>query len=249
MLSSLPKPVRHRIYALALPWSRVEVEVTDDLTLLTKHCSLLQISKQIREDVLDACSDDTLELVHTIRSPSALISANAYGLSKDFKNIRLVLLAWLEDNNIAMFPDPDYLREKDAINGLTHGWRTAFRGLPKHVPLQMVYFDFINAWGAGVHQPARMLHIISVVLQSRSQGSARCKIIGCKTPDGQRYLENHTVGVIRARPDWKPKTLNAGKERDAGPSRGGQSRDYVPAGRQSLPVEGHRSPVLERSHL
>lgn len=222
MLLKLPRSARHRIYTLVIPHSRVEIEVTDDLFLLTKHSHFLRISKAIRKDILDACSNDTLELIHTFRSPSSLISANTSGLSRNFTSIRIVLMAWIEDNNISL--DQDSLCQ--AITTLFRDWRTAFSGLASVNPLKLVYFDFTNSFGADVHQPAKLLNMLSVVVQRRSQKQANCKIAGCKTTHGQRFLENHTVGFIREFPNWEPKKVNPGAERAAGVVRPGPSRDY-----------------------
>lgn len=228
MLLKLPPKIRHRIYALAIPFSRIEIEVTDTLSLLTKHSPLLQISRVIRSDILDACSSNTIELIHTFRSPTSLIAANSAGLSSSFENIRIVLLAWIEDNNISLEEEVLNRNELQAINGLARGWRTAFSGLPSNIPLQTVYFDFSNSFAADVHQPAKLLNILSAVVQRRSQRQARCRIIGCKTRHGQRFLENHTVGVVREFPNWEAEKVQAWKEREAGmeKKKQGPKRDY-----------------------
>lgn len=87
------------------------MDVTDEGSLSTKQCKLLRVSKQVREDVLDAYSENHLELVHTFRSPTALTFENTIKDSHILQGIRIVLLAWIEENNIPLLEGPERRRE------------------------------------------------------------------------------------------------------------------------------------------
>jgi len=62
----LPKNVRHRIYFFALA-GKVELEVNSQCVLLTRICRLLRVSTIVRNDLLEACRLDKLQLEHTFK--------------------------------------------------------------------------------------------------------------------------------------------------------------------------------------
>jgi hypothetical protein len=257
MIFSLPKPVRHRIYALALPWSSIEVQVDDSGALLTKQCPLLRVSKQMREDILDACHEDHVHLIHTFRSPTPLIQANANGTSKHIKSLRVIVLAWIEDENIPLVQEPLRSRELIGINMLSRGWRTAFSGLPSDIPLEMVFFDLTSSFEATVNvdQPAKLLNMLSAVVQRRSQRRARCRVLGWENLYGLQVLERHTVGVIRQTSDWKPVRRVVKLEEEVELEEEDLGCGYVdggdcgPTGPEWRDDDSVRSPVRERSRL
>lgn len=219
----LPQHIRHRIYAAAIGSDKVELEVNAQGALLTCLCRLLNISTAVRKDVLEACKQGELKLVYTFRSPASFASISSQLTSNSHLTLKIVRVLLLADiDKLALTLTEGEERGDDVgpnFSPLFKAWREAFRTLPQHSSIELAYFDCVRSFRLNPNGISRLVHLLSAILRQRTQGIARCRIIGCKTVDGQRFIENSTVNVIHARADFgrRKRRFNIRAEYDAGP--------------------------------
>ena len=226
-MDSLPSKVLSKIYVHVHGSHNVDIEVDDGGALLTTACKLLRVSRSMRRGILEACRQQHLQLVHTIRSPSGLSRFWAR-TGPPARTIRFVLLAKLEGIDLT------HEEERGSSHGpnakpLFKAWREAFRAAPHHIDL--AYFDLVRDFRLEPRGVARLIHNLSVILGHRTRGVARCRIIGCRTVQGKLYVERSTFNVIHSDVEVRKKSFDPYTEYLAGPP-----ADF-PAAKSEVPDE------------
>ncbi|KAK3712762.1 hypothetical protein LTR37_008852 [Vermiconidia calcicola] len=130
--------------------------------------------------------------------------------------MRVVLLAPLEGIPLT-WEDERSSTDGPNLSPLFTAWREEFRAIPSCIATELVFFDLVRSFRMSPERIARLIHNLSAVLRRRSQGRLRCRIIGCKTLGGRKYIEQSTVNVVSADAGMNEATRpNAYKEYAAG---------------------------------
>lgn len=200
---TLPRKLRTSIYTLALS-AQVELAVDAQGSLSPSLCRLLRINNRFRSDLLASCrkssSDEGLQLVYTLQTPSALEALLPYLRSESthpVRNLRVVFLADLDGVDARQYDDQAFVTgDAPPMAPFFERWRATFRAMPQNTSLRSVYFDFKRSFEVHPCAVATRVHLFSAVLRQRSGGRARVHILGSGRMEFQRYLEGATVGVV-----------------------------------------------------
>lgn len=195
---ALPTKLRWTIYRLAFG-SELKIELFANDRFLSPNCPLLRVNKASRMDVLAAYSQQTMRTVWIFKSPEVLANfsplLHASALHPRIESIQLVLLAPLGDGSQLEHSELGGSSQGPNVEPIYRAWRDTVAGLPLSISMRCVRFDLTHPWTWQSLSIARLVHVLSAVIDRKSKGKVKFSILGCKTEEGRRFIEQSTMGL------------------------------------------------------